>query len=150
MAAFCPPSPSRFTDGSFGFCYAVCEVGAAIAETCYRRERFRRDAVIPRETLEMLCYTSTLAHPMSALPADADALLDPDLYAAGRAFSARARAARLWGLAYPSVRDPQHRTCVAVLRLRALNPVIQGPHFRQYWNGQRIDAVEHYVRLLMR
>ena len=150
MAAFCHPSPSRFTDGSFGVYYAACEIDTAIAETCHHRERFLRDAGIPRETLEMRCYTTTLAQPMSALPADADALLDPDRYTASQAFGARARAARLWGIAYPSVRDPQHRTCVAVLRPRALNPVTQGPHFRYYWNGQRIDAVEHYVRLPMR
>ena len=76
--------------------------------------------------------------------------VDPDSYAASQTFGARARAAGLWGIAYPSVRDPQHGLCVAVLRPRALHPVVQGPHFRYYWNGERIDAVEQYARLSLR
>ena len=151
MAAFCHPAPSRFTDGSYGVYYAARDIDTAIAETRHHRERFLRAAAIPRETLEIRCYTTTLAQPMSALPDDTtSALLDPDSYTASQHFGARARAAGRWGIAYPSVRDPQHGLCVAVLRPRALHPVVQGPHFRYYWNGERIDAVEQYARLSLR
>lgn len=151
MAAFCHPAPSRFTNGSFGVYYAACEIDTAIAETRHHRERFLREAGIPRETLEMRCYTTTLAQPMTALPEDGKAaLLDPDRYAASQAHGAQARAAGVWGLVYASVRDPQHGDCVAVFRPRALRPVTQGPHFRYYWNGERIDAVEQYARLTLR
>jgi len=150
MAAFCHPAPSRFTDGSFGVYYAAREIDTAIAETRHHRERFLRAAAIPEERIEMRTYTTTLAQPMSALPDDSAALLDPDSYSASQAFGARTRAAGLWGIAYPSVRDPQHGVCVAVLRPRALHPVVQGPHFRYYWNGERIDAVEQYARLSLR
>ena len=142
MAAFCHPAPSRFTDGSFGVYYAAREIDTAIAETRHHRERFLREAGIPRETLEMRCYTTTLAQPMAALPDDtAIALLDPDSYSASQSYGARSRAAGFWGIVYPSVRDPLHGECVAIFRPRALHPVVQGPHFRYYWNGERIDAV---------
>ena len=43
-----------------------------------------------------------------------------------------------------------HPHCSNEIRPRALNPVSQGPHFRYYWNGERIDAVEQYARLSLR
>lgn len=151
MAAFCHPAPSRFTDGRFGVYYAACEIDTAIAETRHHRAKFLRAAGIGRETVEMRTYTTTLAQPMAAVPDDeATTLLDPDHYAASQAFGARMREARCWGLAYPSVRDPLHGLCVAVFRPRALHPVTQGPHFRYYWNGEQIDAVEQYARLPLR
>lgn len=151
MAAFCHPAPSRFTNGDYGVYYAAGEIDTAIAETRHHRERFLREAGIGRETLEMRCYTTTLAQPMTPLPPDHRAtLLDPDDYSASQAHGAQARAAGVWGLLFDSVRDPQHGPCVAVFRPRALHPVRQGPHFRYYWNGERIDAVEQYARLPLR
>lgn len=150
MAAFCHPTPSRFTDGRYGVYYAACDRDTAIAETRHHRERFLRDAAIPAERIEMRSYVTTLAQPMTTLPEDAAHLLDPDRYDASQAFGAALRAARHWGIAYPSVRDPQHGTCVAVLRPRALHPVTQGAHFRYCWNGTRIDAVEQYDLLPLR
>lgn len=151
MAAFCHPAPSRFTDGLYGVYYAACNLDTAIAETRHHRERFLREAGIAQETLEMRAYTTTLAQPMTGLPDDRKAaLLDPDDYTASQAHGARVQAAGIWGLVYPSVRDPQHGDCVAVFRPRALHPVRQGPHFRYYWNGTAIDAVEEYRRLSLR
>lgn len=149
MAAFCHPSPSRFTDGSFGLYYAACRVETAIAETRYHRERFLRDAAMPREVLEMRCYTTTLAQPMTLLPGDARraAILHPDDYAAGQRFGAALRARGAWGLYYNSVRDAPDGRCVAVLRPRALQPVTQTRHYRYFWDGARIAEIEPYERL---
>lgn len=150
MAAFCHPAASRFTDGSFGVYYAALEVETAIAETRFHRERFLAQAAIPEEVLEMRCYTTTLAEPMSRLPDDAAALLDPDSYRASQPFGADARAQGCWGLFYPSVRQTPDGRCVAVFRPRALRPVMQATHYRYFWNGERIHQIESYTRMDVR
>lgn len=150
MAAFCHPAASRFTDGRAGVYYAALELDTALAETQYHREVFLRAAGIPEEVLEMRCYTTTLAQPMSLLPQDAalaQAILDPDHYAAGQQFGAALRARGVWGIYYASVRNPPQGHCVAVLRPRALNPVTQASHYRYFWNGERIHQIESYQRL---
>lgn len=153
MAAFCHPATSRFTDGSYGVYYAALRPETAIAETKFHRERFLAQAAIPVEVLEMRCYTTTLAEPMSLLPDDAAvtrALLDPDSYQASQPYGAAARAAACWGLFYPSVRDAPDGRCVAVFRPRALRPVMQATHYRYFWNGQRIHQIESYTRMDVR
>jgi hypothetical protein len=149
MAAFCHPAPSRFTDGSFGVYYAAATAATAIAETRHHRERFLREARIGPEVLEMRSYLSRLVVPLSALPDD-PALRDPLSYSASQPFGARARADGCNGLAYTSVRDPDGGSCVAAFRPRALTPVVQGAHYRYYWNGMAIDGVEEYRRLPLR
>ncbi len=149
MAAFCHPAPSRFSDGSFGIYYAALSVDTAIAETKYHREVFLRDASISAETLEMRCYTTTLAQSMTELPVGrklAGALLDPDSYSAGQRFGQAMRLRGIWGIYYASVRDRPSGKCVAVLRPRALRPVTQTSHYRYLWNGDRIHQIEPYQR----
>lgn len=152
MAAFCHPTASRFSDGRFGIYYAGLSAETAIAETRYHRERFLRDAGLAAEVLEMRCYTTQLAAPMTRLPADARlraALLAPDDYAAGQAFGMAMRTRRSWGIYYPSVRDTPQGRCVAVLRPRALQPVQQTSHYRYFWDGERIGEIERYERFRM-
>jgi len=152
MAAFCHPAASRFTDGSFGIYYAALSVETAIVETRHHRERFLRDAGIPREVLEMRCYTTQLREPMTLLPTGAlrAQLLDPDDYSAAQRFGAAMRARQCWGIYYNSVRDRPDGRCVAVLRPRALAPVKQTRHYRYFWDGQRIAEIEPYERMLLR
>jgi len=142
MAAFCHPSPSRFTDGSFGIYYAGLDERTAILETVHHRARMLRDAGIPQEALEMRRYVSRLRQPMTLLPpAQRTMLLDPDDYSAPQRFGATLHARRAWGIYYPSVRDAGGH-CVAVLRPPALAPARQASHYRYYWDGERIDRVE--------
>ncbi|MGH8443749.1 MAG: RES family NAD+ phosphorylase [Solimonas sp.] len=149
MAAFCHPVASRFTDGRFGVYYGACRVETAIAETRYHRERFLRAGNIPKETLEMRCYTTRLAQPMTLLPTEAvrDAILHPDDYSAGQRFGAAMRLRHVWGVYYNSVRDKPDGRCVAILRPRALRPVTQTSHYRYFWDGTRIDQIEPYQRM---
>lgn len=143
MAAFCHPAPSRFSDGGFGVYYAGLAEETAILETVYHRERFLRDAQIPREVLEMRRYVSRLLKPMGSLPpALREKLLDPDDYAAAQAFGADLRATGAWGIYYPSVRHRPDGRCVAVLRPPALAPTVQASHYRYFWDGRRIERVE--------
>ncbi|WP_051362166.1 RES family NAD+ phosphorylase [Solimonas soli] len=152
MAAFCHPSASRFTDGSFGIYYGACRVETAIAETRHHRELFMRAAGIPREVLEMRCYTTRLAEPMTLLPAGElrARILDPDDYSAGQRFGAALRERRCWGIYYNSVRDTPDGRCVGVLRPRALKPVTQTSHYRYFWDGRRIAEIEPYQRMQLR
>lgn len=150
MAAFCHPAPSRFSDGAYGVYYAALAVETAIAETKHHREIFLREAGIPEEVLEMRCYTTTLTQAMHLLPDDAAskaAILDPDSYVASREYGAQMRSQNVWGLYYPSVRDQPDGRCVAVLRPRAIAPVMQASHYRYFWDGQRIHQIESYNRL---
>ncbi|HKY89775.1 MAG TPA: RES family NAD+ phosphorylase [Nevskiaceae bacterium] len=147
MSAFCHPTSSRFSDGSFGVYYAALAVETAIAETRHHRERFLRDAALPAEVIEMRCYTTTLVKPMTRLPTEArhrKAILDPDSYAAGQGFGALLRARGAWGVYYDSVRHQPDGRCVGVLRPRALKPVTQTSHYRYYWDGRVIAHVERF------
>lgn len=153
MAAFCHPAASRFTDGSYGVYYAALSAETAIAETKHHREIFLAQAAIPEEVLEMRCYITTVAQPMSRLPDDGAviaALLDPDSYGASQAFGANARTLGCAGLLYASVRHPPDGQCIAVFRPRALRPVTQATHYRYFWNGQRIHQIESYSRMDVR
>ena len=143
MAAFCHPAPSRFSDGSFGLYYAALREETAILETVHHRERFLRDAGIPKEAVEMRRYVNRVVQPMTLLPRPVRAaLLDPDDYGASQAFGAAMRRRNAWGLYYNSVRHTPEGRCVGVLRPRALTPAAQASHYRYWWNGTRIEHVE--------
>ncbi|MDZ7811366.1 MAG: RES family NAD+ phosphorylase [Arhodomonas sp.] len=147
MAAFThlQPDGSRFTDGSFGVYYCAASRTTAIRETVYHRERFLRLSDEPPQTLEMRLYEAELAAELVDIEgtSHAPALLDPDSYAASRAFGVEARRQDVDGIRYPSVRDPGG-TCAAVFRPRCISPPAnQTQHYGYRWNGQEItDVIE--------
>lgn len=144
MAAFTHPSPagSRFSDGSFGLYYCADSSDVAVRETAYHRERMLR---LTREgpiRLEMRQYVGTLAKPLHdgrgrKLTAGA---LDPNSYAVSQPIGAALRAAKSWGLAYPSVRL-KGGTCAALMRPPAIESVVQSTAFHYVYDGERVVDV---------
>lgn len=122
-----PPSGSRFRGiGDPGVWYGASAVHASLAEVAYWRLRFLADSPSTPD-LPPVPHTAIRASVAGAALVLTDALFqsrsadweNPLSYVATQAF---AREARLLGAAlirYRSVRDPQHRPCVAVLTPKA-------------------------------
>lgn len=146
MAAFTHPNPngSRFSDGSFGVYYAARDLGTAIRETVYHRERWLADSAQPPITLEMRLYLADVNGRFDDLRGNTGALplLDPDSYVASRRYGVQQRQAGSHGVVYPSVRN-RGGQCAAVFRTAPLGPARQGGHYGYLWDGHRItDVIE--------
>jgi len=148
MAAFTHlnPNGSRFSDGTFGVCYAARSQRTAIAETVYHTERWARASNDPPTAFTMRVYIGELLarsyHDLRADPAANAPVLDPDPEAYGPAqqLARTLRGANSWGILYPSVRD-RHGQCAAVFRPPALGPVHQGAHLAYVWDGSAVSEV---------
>lgn len=146
MAAFTHPNPngSRFSDGTFGVYYAARDLGTAIRETVFHRERWLGESEQPPITLEMRLYLAALNARFDDLRGNLAArpLLDPDSYTASRRYGVQRRQAGSNGVVYPSVRDPGGQ-CAAVFRPVPLGPARQSGHYGYLWDGRRItDVIE--------
>ncbi|MGH7057433.1 MAG: RES domain-containing protein, partial [Acetobacteraceae bacterium] len=92
MVAFTHPNPrgSRFSDGTFGVYYAAAALETAIAETAHHFAIIARDSADPPRGEDMRALVGAVAADfadVAALPAaERAAILDPDSYAAGRAY----------------------------------------------------------------
>ena len=138
------PRGSRFSDGSYGVYYAARELATAVAETAYHFGRFAADSGdgIRYEDMRVLAGRIDMDfHDLEGLPADdRRPLLDPDSYAASRAFAAALRRAPTNGIHFPSVRRPAGR-CVAAFRPKAVGVPKQTKHLKYCWDG---SAVRQY------
>ncbi|RAK53002.1 RES domain-containing protein [Phenylobacterium deserti] len=150
MASFTHVNPrgSRFSDGRFGVYYAARELETAIAETLHHFERFARDAGDPVRTEDMRVLVGTVDAVLEDVDALAEprrsAVLDPESYAASRAYAAEVRDAGALGLVYPSVRRAGGR-CVAAFTPRAVGVPRQERHLQYRWNGERVDRYFDYA-----
>lgn len=105
-----------------GVFYAALEVKTACFEIAYWRWRFLADAV-ELDGLPAVAHTAfrtsieTAAVDLRGKPftRDAQRWSAPDDYSATQAFARVARQAAVGAVLYASVRDPQHRACVALL-----------------------------------
>ncbi|MBT2774608.1 RES family NAD+ phosphorylase [Halomonas sp. ISL-60] len=144
MAAFChfPETGSRFSDGTFGAYYCALTEATAIAETVYHAERFMGESNEPPMMLQQRVYLSDLTGQLIDLRRQnaAQALLDPDSWAAGQILGRKAWDEQTDGIVYPSVRVPDGE-CAAVLRPPALSATRQGRHIGYDWDGQRIRHI---------
>ena len=140
-----PRQQNRFNGSERGAWYAALDVATCLAEVAFHLGRFLAEAGDHRATVdyvEMLCslagdFVDLRGHP--AHPA-----LDPDPdagYPEGNALAARARAAGLNGVIYPSVRHAGG-TCLAALRPGAVQSVRQGAVYRMTWRGSPTPEVE--------
>lgn len=142
MAPFVYPSPSRFTDGSFGVFYAGLEERTAIEEVAYHRERFMASTDQGPMALDHHVLRAALTGTLADLRAPdtcSPGLLDPDpsRYGAAQAWGKERRNEGVDGIAYPSVRRAGGQ-CAAMFRPRAVQScrVMKLLHYR--WNGARI------------
>ncbi len=135
------PKGSRFSDGSYGVYYAARELRTALREVAHHFARFARDSGDgPRyeDMRALVGRVSSAFVDVDALPAaERRRVLDPDSYAASRAFAAPLRAGGASGIVYPSVRDPGGR-CIAAFRPRAVGLPVPGPALKLHFDGTRV------------
>jgi hypothetical protein len=142
MAAFTHLNPegSRFSDGRYGVYYAAHTLDTAIAEVSHHRAVFLARTQEPPIDVDMRTITASLdapLHDLRALGRKADALLDPDHYAAPQALGRQLREAGSWGVQFTSVRH-SGGLCVGVFRPKSLRNARAGAHIALRWDGQRI------------
>lgn len=143
---------SRFTDGSYGVYYAASDLHTAILETLFHRERFFRTTQEPSCEVDMRAFLCQVLYPLVDLrTGEFQHLLDPEplRYPHSQQFAAERRAEKRWGLAYPSVRNPEG-DCIAVFRPNAITAPTQGAHLSYHWNGKHIEAVYEKKALLVK
>ena len=138
MAPFTHVNPrgSRFSDGSYGVYYAARELPTAIAETVFHMGRFYGATADPPHAEDMRVLTGRIRTVFHDLRGDDRwaSLLDPDSYAASRAFGRALRAQGSNGVVYPSVRRAGGQ-CVGAFRPKAVGLPIQGRHLQYHWDG---------------
>lgn len=118
-----PPDGSRFRGrGDGGVWYGADHVHTALAEVAYWRLKFLADSPatpdlppVPHTALRAHVAGSTLNLMLPPFDRDAAQWEDPASYVATQALARIAREASIALIRYRSVRDPQHRRCVAVL-----------------------------------
>jgi RES domain len=153
MAAFTHLNPdgSRFTDGSFGVCYAARELDTAIEETKYHRAKFMRATDEGRMELDMRVYVIDLAglvHDLRGLKLNFPLVYHPESYGPAQHLAVELRKQGSQGVVYDSVRRPGGE-CVAIFRPPVLSNCRQERHLCYVWDGHDITAVYEKGRVRM-
>ena len=144
MAAFTHIGfPSRFTDGTFGVYYAAAALETAIVETVFHFEEFLRSTNEERAVHEMRAYVGKINCELHDVREGYPSLHDAASYRESQAFAQRIREKQSSGLIYNSVRHARGQ-CIAAFRPRVIGAVMQGPHLRYQWSGERI---ERFIRI---
>ncbi|MXY90694.1 MAG: RES family NAD+ phosphorylase [Gammaproteobacteria bacterium] len=145
MAPFChfsPERPSRFSDGSFGVCYAGDRFEVALAETVFHFERFMKATAEEPALMsyrELILQVDAQLHDLRDNP-EIQSTLDPDDYAVAQTLARELRQNHASeGIVYPSVRYPEGEA-VAAFWPDVLGIPAQGRHLCYRWNGSRVDA----------
>jgi hypothetical protein len=122
-----PPVGSRFRGiGDAGVWFGATVPHTALAEVAYWRLKFLADSPatpdlppVPHTVFRAEVGGSALVLTDAAFASRRAHWEDPHSYVATQALAQRARAAGIALIRYRSVRDPQHRSCVAVLTPKA-------------------------------
>jgi hypothetical protein len=145
------PDGGRFSDGSFGAYYAGESLDTAILETVHGHGQWLAEAHLGPRDLEMQVILADLDGDLWDVRGPGfEHLHDPDpaTYGAGQALARKARAERVDGILYRSVRRPGGE-CAAVLRPTALAKAHSAQHLIYPWDGQRIDRSRICVKTLL-
>lgn len=151
MAAFTHINPkgSRFSDGSYGVYYAASELETAIAETAWHFGRFARDSADGPRYEDMRVLRGDVEGELGDLDLLSDdryrgQLLDPDSYAASRAFGRRLKEEGRDGIHFGSVRRAGGK-CVALFRPKTARPPVQAGTLKYHWDGERVRRYFDYA-----
>ncbi|MEZ5445444.1 MAG: RES family NAD+ phosphorylase [Gammaproteobacteria bacterium] len=149
MAAFTHVNPggSRFSDGSYGVCYAANRRATAIAETRYHHARFLLATGEPPMHLPMRLYHVRIDAPLHDLlpPGAVDgAVYAPDSYTASRALGMQLRAQGSRGVVYRSVRE-EGGQCVGLFSPRGASECLHAAYLIYDWNGAEFSGVYEQV-----
>ena len=149
MAAFTHARPSRFTDGSYGVYYAAHKRQTAIFETRYHVEAFYHATSEESADIDMHIHVASIAgnfDDLRALPEN-DARLDPASYAAPQAYAKPLHDADVAdGIAYPSVRDPERRACLACFRAKIIKDARTHGYLTYRFDGRRRQIADVFER----
>jgi hypothetical protein len=144
MAPFvhCSPlRPGRFSDGSYGICYAGNSENVALAETIYHHARFMAS------TREDAGWTSQFRLLVGSVEADltdvndVPGALHTSDYGLSQKAGAEIRASGSDGLVWNSVRCPGGE-CLGAFWPDVVSIPVQSSHFSYHWNGDRVDFVK--------
>ena len=145
MAPFCHFSrerPSRFSDGSYGVCYAGDRFEVALAETVIHFERFMNSTGEEPATIiyrELIFNVDAELHDLRGNNAFQPAL-DPAEYKDAQSLARELRGDHASnGIVYPSVRHPEGEAVTAFWP-DVLGIPVQARHLCYRWNGSRVDA----------
>ncbi|MFD3189066.1 RES family NAD+ phosphorylase [Sedimentitalea sp. HM32M-2] len=131
MAAFLHGSPAgaRFSGRDLGAWYCAATAETALIEVLNGLRREVTLSGLTEMTAEYRGYLGRLSGWFVDIRGRADALHNPDSYAAGQVFGEQVRASAQAGISYDSVRDPGgwNLVCYRPPQIRA---VTQGAHWR--------------------
>jgi len=137
--AYPNPHPSRFSDGSFGYCVVAGSDEGALADSVASREIFLRKTREPATKLDM----RMLATPLSASLHDLSALDGAEPTKIRQAVLSL-RESKSYGVLLPS-RTRNGESIAVVLRPTAFaGPAVQSDHYSYIWDGQRISQIYCY------
>lgn len=143
---FRPHTLNRFNGPGRGAWYAADRVETSLAEVTFHLTRALDNAGDYHAVVDYSELWASLAGSFVDLRglAPTPECLDPDTeigYPAGNALAQAVLARGDNGVIYPSVRDPDHGTCYAVLRPSAVQSVRQGGIWRATWTGHPTPAI---------
>jgi hypothetical protein len=134
---------SRFSAGEHGVFYAARDRATAVAETRHHHGRFLAATQQPPLHLPMRLYHVAIdarLHDLRPAGSVADAVYDPEDYAAAQALGRRLRADGSAGVAYRSVRHERGQ-CVGLFRPRGASRCLHAAYLLYAWDGERFSDV---------
>lgn len=137
--AYPNPHPSRFSDGSFGYCVVAESDRGALADSVASREIFLRKTHEPATKLDM----RMLVTPLSASLHDLTALdgAEPGNI---RQVAISLREKKSYGLLLSSRTRSSESIAVALRPTAFAGPAIQTDHYSYIWDGERISHIYCY------
>lgn len=137
--AYPNPHPSRFSDGSFGYCVVAESDYGALADSVASREVFLRKTREPATKLDM----RMLVTPLSASLHDVSALdgAEPGKI---RQAAISLRDKKSHGLLLPSRTRSGESIAVALRPTAFAGPAVQTDHYSYIWDGHRISQIYCY------
>jgi len=142
MLPFLLPSPSRFSEGSFGVLYGADSIATSIDEVSYHHSRRLVAAGAPTGTSVLLAlWEFTSSYEVVDLRGHRDrGIYDPASYAVSQPLGKALRKTGAPGVLYESVRR-MDGACVGVFIPRCIDRMSRGGDWRLIWDGAAISEV---------
>lgn len=137
--AYPNPEPTRFADGTFGYCAVSESSEAALADSVLGRETFLRRTAEPPTKLDM----RMLVTPVKASLHDLTSFDGVNDHGQTRQVAHDLRQQKSFGLIVPSQTRRGEKVAI-VLRPTAFGRAVQSEHFSYVWDGERISQVYAY------
>lgn len=137
--AYPNPHPSRFSNGSFGYCVVAESDHGALADSVASREAFLRKTREPATKLDMRMLVTPLSaslHDLSAVDSAEPGKI--------RQAAISLREEKSYGLVLPSRTRSGESIAVALRPTAFAGPAVQSDHYSYIWDGQRVSQIYCY------